>query len=837
MSTAIFDLLRRAVVGAIGAAALGGLVEGALAIFAGGPYTAIPAAMGLWTLIAPAGAVALLLIFTAIRLPPALALRRGLADAERRPIWLAGALVLGLGLAAVLGLLPLGLERARLALNDTSLLTSLAPLLAALLIGLALAAGLVLGPPLAALARRIAIGPRAAWALVALAALTPALALWPRIAFVLRDVPLRPAVMLLAALPVGLLLPRLLGAGWRSGIAVALGVCAGVGGLLIYERAPAARAAIAGGFGPGHAVVEAVHAGFDADADGASPWLAGGDCDDHDPTIHPAGVDLPGNGLDEDCDGADAPVADGRARAVLTRADLPPDLVRRWNVLLVTIDTVRADRLPIYGYARPTAPHLGRLAEKGWVVERAYTPANSTRYAFPALFAGRDLADIEVDWLGRYLYVRPGNALLFERMTAAGYRVEAHLPELPAAGMWYGLDAGVAEYVAHPEAELKGRSVKAINRGALDAFDRFEERGGPWALWVHYLEPHEPYRFQGRHVFGSSPSDRYDGEIAAADAGLGALIAEIEERGWLEETVVIVTSDHGEEFEEHGRRYHGKQLYEESVRVPLVIRVPGATPRRIETPAILQDIAPTVAHLLGLRPNLDYGARSLAGYGAGVEPEDPGRRLYLASYRNQRWPGAHQTALLAWPLKALDGRGGPQVFDLRDDPGETRDLGGAGHPLVEALARERARRRLEIRERLERRARQTPSPFDPAEAKPVVPGLAFLGARTEPLALGARTLPRLDAWFEVQGPIGDDVAFEFIVQGPDGEVHTRYARRPFAELSSTRQWTPGAVQLSWLVRARDEVQGTVDVRLAARVGGDVVWGPVTVATFDADALR
>lgn len=836
MSTVILDLLRRAAVGAIGAAAIGGLVEGGLALIGGGPAAAIPAAIGLWLLTVPLAMGALLTLLVAARLPPARALRRGLADEARRPAWLAGALVLGPGLALALGAQAALLQRIRAALTDTSLLVSLAPLVTALLLGLVLAGGLFVGPLIAAALRRLAPGPRVGWIVFAVAAASPLVTLWPLVDFVFRDVPLRPLGMLIAALPVALLLLRPIG--WRRA-ALVVGVGAGLLALGVwsYERSSAARTALAAGLGLGHAVVLGVHAAVDGDGDGASPLLAGGDCDDADPTVHPAGVDLPGNGLDEDCDGADARVAGGRKRTTLERPTLPEALVRRWNVLLVTIDTVRADRLPIYGYARPTAPHLGRLAEQGWVVERAYTPANSTRYAFPALFAGRDLADIEVDWLGRHLYVRPGNALLFERLRAAGYRVEAHLPEQMTTGMWYGLHAGVDAYVGHPDATLKGRSVRAINRGALEAFDRFEERAGPWALWVHYLEPHEPYRTQRRHRFGRTSSDRYDGEIAAADAGLGALVAELEQRGWLDDTLIVVTSDHGEEFEEHGRRYHGKQLYEESVRVPLVIRVPGATPRRIATPALLQDITPTVAHLIGLRANLDYGARSLAGYGAGVEPEDPRRRLYMASYRNQRWPAAYQTALLTWPLKALRGRGGPQIYDLDADPGEQDNrVDEGGHPLIETLTGEQARRRLAIRRGLERRARTAP-PAGMGPPSTVAPGLVFHGARVAPLDLGVVTLPRLDAWFEAQEGARPDVEFELILADPDGEVHTRYHRRPFAGLSSTRQWTPGPMQLSWLLRVREAVSGPVDVQLAARVDGQAVWGPVTVARVEGDALH
>jgi arylsulfatase A-like enzyme len=261
------------------------------------------------------------------------------------------------------------------------------------------------------------------------------------------------------------------------------------------------------------------------------------------------------------------------------------------DLLLVTIDALRADHVGAYGYHRPTTPALDRLAAEGVLFERAYTPTPHTSYAIASLMTGK--------------YLRP--VLALEAAAGGGRR-----PDETWAGLLrtYGFRTA-AFYPPAVWAVDHERFAALAGRGLDFEYEKKEfaapdlrvlqvreylarvPRDVPLFVWVHLFEPHEPYVAHQAHAFGESEIDRYDSEIAAADAGLGEIVRTF--RQARPGSIVVVSADHGEAFGEHGARYHGTTVYEEQVRVPLVVSAPGlvASDRRVSRPVQLVDLVPT----------------------------------------------------------------------------------------------------------------------------------------------------------------------------------------------------------------------------------------------------
>lgn len=291
------------------------------------------------------------------------------------------------------------------------------------------------------------------------------------------------------------------------------------------------------------------------------------------------------------------------------------------DLLLITIDALRADHVGAYGYARKTTPAIDALAAEGAVFERAYTATPHTSYAVASLMTGK--------------YMRP--ILALEAAAGGGRKADE---------TWAGLfrTYGFRTAAFHPEAiwAVDAERFAPLVKRKLDFEYVWQEfaapdlrrkqvadyvasapPGKPLFVWVHLFEPHEPYVAHPAHDFGSKELDRYDSEIAAADAGVGAIVREFRARR--PGAIVVISADHGEAFGEHGARYHGTTVYEEQVRVPLVISAPGLVkPGRIARPVQLIDLMPTMLSAYGIpRPprvrGLDLGALL-----AGRAPEGEG---------------------------------------------------------------------------------------------------------------------------------------------------------------------------------------------------------------------
>lgn len=457
---------------------------------------------------------------------------------------------------------------------------------------------------------------------------------------------------------------------------------------------------------------------LDRDGDGYSALLAGGDCDDADPNVGPHAREIPGNGIDDNCQGGDAPLEDvadaaddpavdepqvaapgepvaGKPVVGEPAAEAPPPPPRH-NVLLILIDTLRPDHLGLHGYSRPTSPNIDAWAKDAVVFDHAWAHAPNTPRSMPSIITGRYPSRIK--WKKRfdnYSGIEPENETVFEIFQQAGWRTEA------VSAHWYferaqGFKDGVDHWDNRGFLTIKESNTQSA---APDITPRVVARLGelskaeqPFLLFAHYFDPHGKYLNQPTaKVFGSSLKDKYDSEISFTDMHLKPVFEALEAHGLHENTVVVLTSDHGEAFKEHGFHFHGRTVYSEELRVPLIVRVPGVAGKRVDLPVGLVDLTPTLADLVGLKAPKAQG-KSLVPLltGAGEPPRD--RVIFLEQLP---YPG-YQTHVVgaidvATHLKVVRDitNNVTEVFDLNTDRPEKRNLldkdPDAGKALLERL--------------------------------------------------------------------------------------------------------------------------------------------------------
>ncbi len=603
-------------------------------------------------------------------------------------------------------------------------------------------------------------------------------------------------------------------------VALALGVAG-----WLRVGAPTVRGALEAARTPSAFMATGLRRLADRDRDGHSSILGGRDCDDSDPSVHPGAADLAGNGVDEDCDGEDRPKRPPRPKRPAKHA--PPLAGGPWNVLLVTIDAVRADHLSVYGYERETTPNLERLGRAGLVFERAYAPAVATRHSVPSLLSGRPLADMELDRVGTFLLIEPGNGLLFERLSAFGYATEAHMVSYMRRAIWFGIEAGIGRLVEHKLDVRAPRSGPTLTKGALASLDRLTAGGRPWALWVHYLEPHEPYVKQDVD-FGESAADRYDSELRAVDGEVGALLAALKAKGVDQNTLVVVTSDHGEEFGDHGREHHGHQVYEESTRVPLIIHAPGQPARRIPHPVSVMDMTETVANLVGAPPGVESEGISQAGWLTGTPAPDPERAVFSDCIYHDDRPEQRQVAVVRWPWKYMYhlGNGASRLFNLEADPGERRDVKGKHPEEAQALAaligdRVGAQQEQVLDRLLARRVTRG------GGGEPAAEGLSYLGGTVETLDRKARIHTARVRFAAAAAKRAD---YQVRVEWYDrkGTLRARRDARPLAGRYPTHRWQEGEVVEEVRPWRLQKGRGPFTAKVALVREGKVVWGPEVV---------
>jgi arylsulfatase A-like enzyme len=353
-------------------------------------------------------------------------------------------------------------------------------------------------------------------------------------------------------------------------------------------------------------------------------------------------------------------------------------------VVIITLDTTRADRLAAYGFMSGSTPAIDRLARSGVVFEQAMTTAPLTLPAHTSLFTGllpprhgvRDNADLPLD---------ASHVTLAELLRARGVQTGAFVGSA-VLDADRGLSEGFDEYNTGGDGSDRTlqRSAETVMN---EAIRWLEGRGGsPFFLWTHLYDPHRPY--EAPEPYRSAAADAYTAEISFVDAQIGRLLNTLERRGILDDTLIIVVADHGESLGEHGERDHGIFVYDSVMRVPLIIRAPRTVPGRIGGLVRITDLMPTVLDLFGVPPPSIDGV-SLAGVLARRQ-QLPELEAYAESLYPRHFGWSPLRSLRAGRYKFIEAPKA-ELYDLEQDPFEERSI-LHDRPSVAAVMRTRLAR-------------------------------------------------------------------------------------------------------------------------------------------------
>jgi len=406
-----------------------------------------------------------------------------------------------------------------------------------------------------------------------------------------------------------------------------------------------------------------------------------------------------------------AAAALGTALASTLPGCRPKQEPNRPNVLLITLDTTRADRIGCYGYAGAETPALDALAAGGLRFEQAFTHVPLTLPSHACILTGllppeHGLRDNGRGKLGAT------TTTIAEIFRKHGYRTAAFVASF-VLDKRFGLARGFEVYDDRMSPPAAGDNVfEQENRAGVVA-DRAlawleQNAGGPFFCWVHFFDPHEPY--DPPEPYRTRLADRYDGEIAYMDAQVKRLLDFLDRRGLRKNTLVIAVGDHGESFGEHKEFGHGMFVYAATMHVPLILRLPGRIPtgtsRRITG---LADIAPTILALLGWRKPTGMNGEDM------LEDSRADRACYGESeytFHSHGWAPLFSLTTRRWKYIAAPT---PELFDRTRDPGEQKNLAGERPEVAGEMRRRLDRLRAGIKRREAERI--TLSPEDLAKLR------------------------------------------------------------------------------------------------------------------------
>jgi arylsulfatase A-like enzyme len=391
------------------------------------------------------------------------------------------------------------------------------------------------------------------------------------------------------------------------------------------------------------------------------------------------------------------------------------------HLVLVLVDTLRRDFLGVYGFEGPTTPFLDSLAEQGVVYDAASTQASHTFVSTASIFTSRyfpwfvkheayrapeSFTPQQRLHFSRYEYLADANVTLAETLADAGYRTLALFTNPhhhPTSGFWQGFEH--AEYLPQPTDHQAHASAETVRERFLGLLDS-DDDGRPLFAYLHFMEPHTPYLpppelaelfvAAGRgnpalRATGVVPKgyrltaediellrELYAAEVRAVDDVLRRIVGDLQERGLWDETLLVVASDHGEEFMERGRLGHAQGLDREQLRAPLLfLGRTGVAPRRIATPVRNLDLAPTLLAMLGVSPSEDFRGELLPGLG--LEATAGPRRSHAWW---QRWRSLSDDR---WHLIVETDRGTARLYDLEADPAGLRNVVDQHPEVVERM--------------------------------------------------------------------------------------------------------------------------------------------------------
>jgi len=359
------------------------------------------------------------------------------------------------------------------------------------------------------------------------------------------------------------------------------------------------------------------------------------------------------------------------------------------NLLVITLDTMRADRIGAYGYSAARTPNLDDLAKNGIMFTDCYSPVPLTLPAHCSLFTGRYPLGHRVRDNGTF-FLGEAETTLAETMIRAGYDTYAVIASFVLMAK-FGLNQGFSVYDDSLNAdELLRNFYSEIPADAVYAkfHQWFENRGKKkFFAWVHFYDPHLPYdppeEFRGS---GDSPMDLYDGEVAFTDFHVGKILEDLAGENVLDDTLIVVVGDHGEAFGEHGEYGHSVFCYEENLKIPLIFSNPRLFPKGsvVEDRVCLIDIMPTLLEIFGLDSVPSLHGQSLSRMIAGKK-ERADRPYYIESmYGKESLGWAPLAGIIDGPYKYIS-LPEPELYDLENDIGERINLVSAKTGIVRAM--------------------------------------------------------------------------------------------------------------------------------------------------------
>jgi choline-sulfatase len=476
----------------------------------------------------------------------------------------------------------------------------------------------------------------------------------------------------------------------------------------------------------GARIINVLRARFDRDHDGYSNFYGIKDCNDGDAKVNPAAKEIAGNGIDDNCEGGDRPKAAagsadvagvtpgsgsgsaagaGSAGGPATPVAAGDAIAAGKNILFVMVDTVRADRVGVSGYKRDgksLTPVLDAFATEAQTFTRAYAQSPNTPRSLPSMLASRFPSQITWDpsLAPNYPTVVDDNVLLFEVLHEAGLHTVGETSHFYFCDE--ELDPGkCAGFKKAKRSNVRQGAVEWNNEGVVDVEGSNHDTASPrlvpralaklgelaaaktrFAMFLHLFEPHSTYMQHEGLTYSAQPglAEKYEREIEFVDGWLGKLLDGLKAAGLDQNTVVAIVSDHGEAFGDHsanGKKvmFHGDTLYEDILRVPMMIRVPGLAGKQHDAVVQVIDLAPTLVDALGLARPPTWVGRSLVPTIRGqAQPAQPAYAEQLTQPNNPYERKAMITADGAWKLYYRISDKRYEMYDLRTDPGEQTDL-------------------------------------------------------------------------------------------------------------------------------------------------------------------